>query len=85
MTLKEAIERNRVKQARYRRAERILRAVRQRIFDYEDEGPVKYSKAQQVMSTCRRILAPLWDAQRRTKEAAQLEKTPSMFEPGLRG
>ena len=59
--LEQAIERNRIQQFRFRRAERILREVRLRIFDYEDEG--KLEKAKRVIEKCKAILMPLWEAQ----------------------
>lgn len=63
-TMQQAIERNRRKHARYRRAETVLNQVRRRIFDYEDEGPEEVAKAERVIKTCKRILAPLWRARR---------------------
>lgn len=80
MSMQQSINRNRIRQARYRRAEKVLRQIRQRIFDYEDAG--KLAKAQRVIATCQRILSPLWEAERRTREAIKLERTPSAFEPG---
>jgi len=78
MRLENAIKRNRIKQARYRRAERTLRLVRQRIFDYEDMG--KGEKASKVIATCKRILTPLWRCQRKIVEDRKLQNTPSYFE-----
>ena len=83
--LKDAIERNRRRTARYLRAERVLRQVRLHIFDYEDEGPEQYEKARKVMATCQRILAPLWRQQRQNAQNRKLQRTPSAFEPGLCG
>ncbi len=60
MNLQAAIDANRRRQARYQRAERVLRAVRLRVFEYEDAG--KADKAARVIATCKRILAPLWQA-----------------------
>lgn len=80
MNLQQAIARNRMRQARFARAEKVLRQVRQRIFDYEDAGQL--DKASKVMATCQRILAPLWDQKRRNAQARKLERTPSAFEPG---
>jgi hypothetical protein len=82
MTLQQAIVRNRIRQARFKRAERTLRRIRQRIFDYEDAGPTMYQKAVKVMATCQRILAPLWDQQRRNAQADRLHQNPSLYEPG---
>lgn len=85
MLLAEAIERNRIREARYDRAERVLRRIRQRIFDYEDMGPEQYAKARRVMATCQRIAAPRHEARRRAAAASKLERTPSAFEPGCAG
>lgn len=84
MTLNESIASNRFRQHRYKRAERVLRQVRLRIFDYEDEGPEKYAKARRVMARCQETLAPLWRSQRAAAEDRKLQLTPSAFEPGCR-
>lgn len=78
MRLENAIKRNRIKQARYRRAERTLHLVRLRIFDYEEMG--KGDKAAKVIATCQRILAPLWRCQRQAAQDRKLQNTPSYFE-----
>jgi hypothetical protein len=85
MNLQQAIARNRRRQARFRRAERVLRRIRQRIFDYEDESPSKLAKANKAMATCQRVLAPLWWAQRKAAEARKLHATPSVYEAGRAG
>jgi len=64
--LQDAIKRNRIRTARYQRAEKVLRQVRQRVHDYEDAG--KLEKAQKVMATCKRILTPLWEMQRQHRQ-----------------
>lgn len=81
--LKDAIERNRRRQARYIKAEKLLRRLRLSIFDYEDAGPEIYGKAKRLMDRCQEILAPLWRAQRAAAEGRRLQQTPSAFEPGL--
>jgi hypothetical protein len=63
MTLDEKIAINRRKWALYRRAERVLRATRLRVFDLEDAG--FGWKAERMIANCRRILAPRWAAERR--------------------
>lgn len=68
MSLQAAIEVNRRRQARYQRAEKVLRAVRLRTFEYEDAG--KGQKAEKVIATCKRILAPLWAAHAARREQA---------------
>jgi hypothetical protein len=72
--LDKAIKRNRTKHARWARAERILRMVRQRVFDYEDAGPEMDAKAQKVIATCQRILAPKWKAEREAREASRMRR-----------
>ena len=80
MTMEQAIKRNQTREARFKRAERTLRLVRQRIFDYEDQGSEAFVKACKVISTCKRILAPKWDARVRNNAARKLERTLSAFE-----
>ena len=82
-TLVQSIARNRRKHARWARCERVLRSVRLQVFDFEDQG--RDAKARRVIETCNRLLSPKWDAERRTRQAARLERTPSAFEPGLHG
>lgn len=59
-SLAEKIKENRTREARRDKAERILRAVRVRIFDYEDEG--REEKARQIIARCKAILRPRWEA-----------------------
>ena len=58
--LKDAIARNRNRQARFKKYEKVLRRLRQRIFDYEDAG--KGNKASRLIERCKCILAPYWQA-----------------------
>ena len=83
--LEDAIKRNRIRTARYRRAEKVLRYCRLHIFDFEDESTEKYEKARRVMDTCQRILAPYYRQQRANAEDRKLQRTPSAFEPGCCG
>ena len=80
--LAQAIEDNRARTLRYKQAESILRKVRQRIFDYEDESAEKYAKARRVMERCQQRLAPLWRAERAAAQDRKLQRTPSAFECG---
>lgn len=64
----EAIKRNQIREARRDKAERIMRRIRQRIFDYEDESPAKLAKAQRVMERCKVLLRPRWEARHRRQE-----------------
>lgn len=59
MLLKDAIRRNKIRNERYYRAGKVLHYIRLHIFDYEDMG--KLDKANKVIATCERILAPLWN------------------------
>ena len=74
MNLAQAIIKNRTREARVDHAERILRKLRQRIFDYEDAGQEIYLKAKKVMETCRRILAPRNQARHEAREFARQNK-----------
>jgi hypothetical protein len=60
MNLQTSIQRNQQRQAKFKKAERILRLVRQRVFDYEDQG--KGEQAARIIQKCKTILAPLWQA-----------------------
>jgi hypothetical protein len=60
MSLEAAINRNRIRQARFNRADKVKRQVILRIFDYEDRG--LSNKADRVIKTCQRILKPLMEA-----------------------
>ena len=62
--------------------ERLIRRLRQRMFDYDEQDG---EQALRIICNCKRRLAPLWDADRRTRDARKLERTPSAFEPGLCG
>lgn len=69
--LQDAINRNRDRQRRYEKAERLLRAIRLRIFDYEDLG--KAEQANRIMEALKARLAPLW-----------AERAHNVSEPKLR-
>jgi hypothetical protein len=71
MSLAQAIERNRIRQFRFKRAERIMRQVRLNIFDYEDAG--KLAKAHRVIERCKQVLEPLWAQQRKNAENRKLQ------------
>ena len=63
--MKNAIEKNRKRTARFRKAERILRLIRQRVFDYEDAG--RGEQADRIIARCKRILKPLWEQEYRNR------------------
>jgi hypothetical protein len=74
MNLADKIDANRRKWALWRRAERVLRVTRQRMFDMEDAGLAW--KTDRIVKNCKRILAPKWkaenDAVQRRKQAAKM-------------
>jgi len=81
MNLVDAIKANQKRHTGYASDERILRKIRQRVFDYEDAG--KYPQAARIIVRLQERLAPYHRAMRATRDAAKLERTPSAFEPGL--
>ena len=70
MTLDQAIAKNRRDQARYRKAERLLREIRLRTYDYEDAG--KLDKAHRIIEKLKVRLAPLWDAREHASQERRL-------------
>lgn len=66
MSLADKLPAHQRKHALYKRAERVLRVTRQRIFDMEDAG--LGWKAQRMMANCQRILAPKWRAEAEAAE-----------------
>ena len=52
---------NRKREARFDKAQRMLRALRRKVFDYEDEG--KDEKCGRLITRCKARLAPRWKAQ----------------------
>ena len=65
---------------RYQKYERLLRRMRQRIFDYYDQG--RGEQASRIIARCQEILAPMWRAERAAAEDARLQRTPSAYELG---
>jgi hypothetical protein len=84
LTLQQKIERNRLRQARFRKAEQLLRKMRQRIFDYEDHdnahGTTKLAKCQRIMDRCKRILQPLWQAHHDAHTKATTDRMMRTYE-----
>ena len=84
MDINKKIKHKQWKDARYRKAERILRRIRQRIFDYEDQdaanGTNRFEKAKRVMDYLQTVLAPYYAACRHAAEVRKLQKNPSYFE-----
>jgi hypothetical protein len=72
--LVDAIAANRKREERRDKAERLLRRIRLRVFDYEDQG--KYDKAARIMEKLKAILRPRWEAH---AEARRKAKTDAMM------
>jgi len=77
-SLKRAIAQDR----RERNAERLLRKLRVRIFDYEDAGPETFAKAKRIMAACQGRLVEKNRKRRAAVADRKLQRTPSAFEPG---
>lgn len=71
MTLTQRIELNRRKQLRYKKYTNLLRRIRLKIFDYEDEG--KSEQASRIITKCKVILEPYWQAHHDTVWAAKMQ------------
>ena len=76
--LKEAIARNRFRQARFKKYEAVLRRLRQRIFDYHDAG--NGEKADRLIQRRKAICMPLWDAQAETRAKAASDRMMRLWE-----
>lgn len=61
MSLSEAIEKNRKREARFDKAERMLRRLRLRVFDYEDNK--RADQCGRLIDRCKERLKPRWEAQ----------------------
>lgn len=70
MNLADAIKENARRQARFAKAERTLRAIRLRVFDYEDAG--KSEQAERIMEKLKERLKPLWEARAHASQQARL-------------
>jgi hypothetical protein len=77
-SLADAIRDNRKREARYDKAERLLRRIRQRVFDYEDQG--KCDKAARIIQRLKAILAPRWEAHARAREKARQDRVMRTWE-----
>ena len=67
-TLKQAIRDNQ----RHHKYERIVRRLRLRIFEYEDQG--KLDKAQRVIAKCKVICGPRWRKRAKRLEEKRLSR-----------
>ncbi len=66
MKMSESIALNRKRTIRFKKADRLLRRMRQRVFDYEDSG--QSEQADRIIKRCKRILMPLWEQRYRNNE-----------------
>lgn len=76
----DAIDRNRKREARRNKAERTIRRIRQRIFDYEDIGPAMLAKAQRIMERCKVILRPRWQAEHHRQQKRATDRMMRSYE-----
>jgi hypothetical protein len=67
-SLKQAIRDNQ----RFHKYERVLRHIRQQIFDYEDEGTLK--KAHRIIGKIKVICGPWWDKRAKRQEEQMLQR-----------
>jgi hypothetical protein len=63
---------------RYAKYERVLRRLRQRIFDYEDVG--KGEKASRLIKRCKSILTSLWVAHAEERAKAASDRMMKLWE-----
>jgi len=54
--------------------ERVLRRLRQRIFEYEDTGPAIYAKARRLMALCKDRCRPQWARRQKIQENRHAER-----------
>ena len=67
-SLKRAIRDNQ----RFHKYERLLRRIRLRVFDYEDQG--KRAKAERVIARIKAICGPTWEKRAKRQENKMLER-----------
>ena len=67
-SLRQAIRDNR----RFHKYERLLRRIRLRVFDYEDQG--KLDKAQRIIQRIKLICGPWWERRAKRLENKMLER-----------
>jgi hypothetical protein len=70
-SMKQAIRDNQ----RFHKYEKVLRRVRLRIFDYEDQG--KLAKAQRIIERIKAICAPWWEKRAKRLENSALNRRVS--------
>jgi hypothetical protein len=71
--MEQAIEKNRKREVRFDKAERMLHRLRQRIFDYIDAGPAKEAQADRLITRCKARAMPRWEARYRACEERRME------------
>ena len=69
--IEEAIIKNRKREYRFNKAERLLHRLRQHIFDYADKGIMKEEQASRLIARCKKRLEPRWHAQHIAAENAR--------------
>jgi hypothetical protein len=67
-SLRQAIKDNR----RFHKYEKLLRHIRQRIYDYEDQG--KSEKAHRVIDKIKVICQPWWDKRAKRQQEKMLQR-----------
>ena len=75
--LTQEIIRNRKREALMNRTERILRAVRLRVFDYADAG--KADKAARIIDRCKARLSARWKARADNLACARHAASPDNY------
>ena len=68
ISLRQAIRDNQ----RFHKYEAMLRRIRLRVFDYEDQG--KSEKAERVIERIKAICKPMWERRARRQEAKTLDR-----------
>lgn len=53
---------------RHAKYERLLRRLRQRVFDYYDASESKGEHCSRLIARCKSICAPQWDAESRNRD-----------------
>ena len=67
-SLRQAIKDNR----RFHKYERMLRRIRLRVFQYEDEG--RLEKAQRIIERIKRVCGPMWEKRTKRLENKMLNR-----------
>ncbi len=65
MNIQESIRKNRIREGRRNKAERMISAIRLNMFDYVDAGV--WDKAQALLTRCKNLCAPRWNQQAKNR------------------